>query len=210
MDSPPRRCETPAMSNNRNKLIAFALVGACSFGAWKVGALLFGDAQGTEHAVNRIWIDHVPRDDRDMINHFILLDHPQGKFGAIGRSSQWRHMIDVFRWRLKGKELELFFPQEQVRGSVEIETWECEGEAPAPFQLCMKMTNKQGRSWLFYSREDWEVKPRKLAESLADIVEEQPTLTALLGTIDENAAAWLGALDLDDTRDWAELRTLRP
>lgn len=198
------------MSNNRNKLIAFALVGACSFGAWKLGSALLFEDQGTKHAVNRIWIDHMPRDDRDMITHFVLLDHPQGKFGAIGRSSQWRHMVDVFRWKLDGDKLGLFFPQDRVRGEVEIETWECAGEAPAPFELCMKMTNKQGRSWTFYSREDWEIKPRSIAESLADIVDEQPTLVAVLGTIDESSAEQLGALDLDDSEDWVELRGLTP
>ncbi|MFO7562072.1 MAG: hypothetical protein R6X02_05470 [Enhygromyxa sp.] len=198
------------MSNNRTKLIAFALVGACSFGAWKLGSALLFEAQGTKHAVNRIWIDHMPRDDRDMITHFVLLDHPQGKFGALGRSSQWRHIVDVFRWQLDGGKLGLFFPQDRVRGEIEIETWECAGEAPAPFELCMKMTNKQGRSWTLYSREDWEIKPRSIAESFADIVDEEPTLAAVLGTVDENAAAQLGALDLDDAQDWGELRGLMP
>jgi hypothetical protein len=198
------------MSKHSNKLIAFALVGACTFGVWKLGDALLGEAQGTKHAVNRIWIDHMPRDDRDMITHFVLLDHPQGKFGAIGRSSQWRHMVDVFRWKLDGGKLDLFFPQDRVRGEIEIETWECAGEAPAPFELCMKMTNKQGRSWTFYSREDWEIKPRSIAESLADIVDEQPTLVAILGTIDESSAESLGALDLDDAQDWVELRGLTP
>jgi hypothetical protein len=93
---------------------------------------------------------------------------------------------------------------------VTIETWHCAGEAPAPFELCMKMTNKQGRSWTLYSREDWEIKPRELADSLADIVDDEPKLGAVLGTLDESAAEQAEAIDLDDAQDWTELRGLRP
>ena len=199
------------MSKHSNKLIALALVGACSFGVWKLGsALLSDETQGTKHAVNQLWIDHLPKDDRDMITHFVMIDHPQGQFGAIGRSSQWRHMVDVFRWKLSGGKLGLFFPQDRARGEVEIETWECAGEAPAPFELCMKMTNKQGRSWMFYSREDWEIDPGSATESLEDIVDDEPLLGAVLGTIDESAAEQADAIDLDDTRGWTELRRLTP
>ncbi len=191
------------MSKHSNKLIALALVGAASFGVWKLGSALFSDeTQGTKHAVNQLWIDHVPRDDRDMFTHFVVIDHPQGKFGAVGRSSQWRHMVDVFRWELQGDKLGMFFPQDRARAEVTIETWECAGEAPAPFELCMKMTNAKGRSWLFYSRDDWEIDPRGAIESLADIVEDEPMLGAVLGTLDETQAEAVDAIDLDDAQDW--------
>jgi hypothetical protein len=197
------------MSKHSNKLIALTLVGACSFGVWKLGsALLSDETQGTEHAVNQLWIDHMPRDDRDMITHFVMVDHPQGKFGALGHSSQWRHMVDVFRWKLSGSKLELFFPQDRARGEVQIETWECEGEAPAPFELCMKMTNKQGRSFMLYSREEWEINPRNVADALADIVDDEPKLGAVLGTLDESAAEQADAIDLDQAETWTELRRL--
>lgn len=199
------------MSKQTNKVVALALVGACSFGAWKLGsALLSDETQGTKHAVNQLWIDHVPRDDRDMITHFVILDHPQGKFGAIGRSSQWRHMVDVFKWNLGGDTLRLFFPQDRAKGEVKLETWECAGEAPAPFELCMRMTNKQGKSWMFYSREEWEIDPRGAIESLEDIVEDEPTLAAVLGTLDESQADAVDAIDEDDAQDWRELAGLRP
>jgi hypothetical protein len=74
----------------------------------------------------------------------------------------------------------------------------------------MKMTNKQGRSWTFYSREDWEIKPRSVTESVADIVDDEPTLAAVLGTVDESAAEQADAIDLDDAQDWIELRGLNP
>ena len=192
-------------SNHRNKLIALALAGACAYGVYEAGKFVLGsEAQGTKHAVNQLWIDHVPQDDRDMIVHMVLLDHRQGQFGAIGRSSQWRHMVDVFRWQLQKDTLRVFFPQDRSRGQVKIETWDCKGEAPAPFELCMKLSAKDGDSVMLYSRRDWKVEPRNVDESLEDIADDNPELAGVLREFDDNQVDALLELDLDDAEVWSE------
>ncbi|KIG16119.1 hypothetical protein DB30_04991 [Enhygromyxa salina] len=190
------------MSKTQSKLIALALVGACSFGVWKAAdALFFSDeAQGTKHAVNQVWIDHVPTDDRDMITHFVLVDHRDGQFGAIGRSSQWRIGVEVFRWQLQGSDLRMYFPQERARGEVKVETWECEKEAPAPFQLCMKLTNKNGRSMTLYSRKDWEIDPQDVNDSIEDITDDEPLLGGMLQGL--GSGDQLGEFDLEAASAW--------
>lgn len=191
----------------QHKVIALALAGVCGLGVYKLGsALLSDDAQRTEHAVNQLWIDHAPRDDRDIFMHMIILDHPQGQYGVIGQSSQWRHAIEVFRWELMGDKLRLYFPQERARGEVTIRTWECKGEAPAPFELCMELTNANGRSIRLYSREEWKVEPRDATDSLADILDDEPALAGLAGILDDaNAdAERVDALDLDQAQSWPE------
>jgi hypothetical protein len=194
------------MSKQSSKLIALALVGACSFGVYKAGQALLADdeVEGTKHAVNQLWIDHVPRDDRDIIAHFVLIDHRDGQFGAIGQSSQWRHRIDVFRWQLDGSSLRMYFPQDRVRGEVKVETWRCAGEAPAPFELCMKLTNKNGRSVTLYSRDDWKIEPHDVGDSLEDIAEEQPSLAGVIHGFEDGEAERLLELDLDDVDSWAD------
>src|SRR5690606_23762035 len=48
---------------------------------------------------NQVWIDKVPANDRDLITHMLLLDHRKARhLGVIGRSSQWRHNLEVMRW----------------------------------------------------------------------------------------------------------------
>ena len=197
------------MSKQRNKLIALALVGACSFGVWKAGQAFFGESetQGTKYAVNQVWIDHVPRDDRDMITHLVLIDHRDGQFGAIGHSSQWRHIIDVFKWNLQKDTLRVYFPQDQAKGALKIETWECEGEAPKPFELCMRLTNKQGNSAMLYSRRDWEIDPHDAADSLAEITEDEP---ALAGVLELEDGANLPELDMEAAEDEWSLRDVLP
>lgn len=191
------------MSKQTNKLIALALVGASSFGIWKAGQAVFGESetQGTKHAVNQIWIDHLPKDDRDMITHMVLVDHRDGQFGAIGHSSQWRHLIDIFKWQLQKDTLRLYFPQERARGEVKIETWDCEGEAPAPFELCLRLTNKNGRSAMLYSRYEWEIDPKDAAASITELSEDEPALAGLIDPLREGPS--LPSVDLDDVEDWA-------
>lgn len=192
------------MSKQRNTLIALALAGACGFGVYQAGQALFAsEAQSTEHAINQVWIDHVPRDDRDMIAHMVLIDHREGQFGAIGRSSQWRHMIDVFKWKLQGDRLGVFFPQDRTRGQVKLETWECAGEAPAPFELCLRLTSKNGESLVLYSREEWKIEPQAIDDSLEAIAEDTPALAGVLGEIEDEQAERFGAFELEDTEDWA-------
>jgi hypothetical protein len=190
------------MSKQRSKLIAIALAGACSFGVWKAAdALFFSDeAQGTEHAVNQLWIDHVPADERDMITHFVLIDHREGQFGVVGSSSRWRFGGEVFRWQLKGVDLHMYFPQERTRGAVQVETWACEGEAPAPFQLCMKLTNKNGRSMTLYSREEWEIDPHHVDDSLEDIADDEPMLAGMMQALEHDRE--LAEIDLEAAEGW--------
>jgi hypothetical protein len=191
------------MSKQTNKLIALTLVGACGFGVYQAGQALLGDEeQSTKRAVNQLWVDHFPSDERDMVLHMVIIDHREGKFGAIGQSSQWRHRIDVFRWQLDGATLGMFFPQDRVRANLKVSTWECAGEAPEPFELCMKLTNDNGRSVTLYSRKDWKIEPHDSRDSIADIVEDTPELAGLLHEIDETEAERIGALDLDVAQAW--------
>lgn len=197
------------MSNTKSKLVLLALAGACAWGAWQLGGALLGDdeAQGADHLTNQFWIERMPEDQRDMILHLVVLEHRSGKFGAIGQSSTWRHVAEIFKWKLAGNQLEFYFPQDAVRGKVGVRTWACEGEAPEPFELCLELTNPQGGTAVLYSREDWKVRPHAMSDSLADIVDDYPALAGVVEAIDEDQTEQVEALDLDAVR-WREGATL--
>ena len=168
--------------------VMLALGGAGLLGAYKVGAwAVSGDAeaQGTEYLLNRPWLERAPVDRRDMIGHLTLVKHPEGRAGITGRSSQWRHGLEVFLWGLRGDKLMLHFPQEDVRGFVKVKTWKCGDEAPAPFDLCLEV-RADGRSMTLYSREDWKIEPKNADASFAAIAEDIPALSA---TFDEASVA---------------------
>lgn len=147
------------------------------------------DAAGTRNLTNQVWIERMPQNREDMIGHIVLLDQDGQQFGIVGRSSTWRHFLEVFGWRLENNRLKLFFPQERVKGEVKVRTWRCEGEAPEPFELCLEFSNK-GRTMQFYSRTDWVVKD---ADALEDLAVEVPELA----TVFENSHVAAPTVDFD-------------
>lgn len=170
------------MPKSRNKLVVLAVAGATVAGAWLVGARLMSDddsgADSARHAVNQVWIERLPKDQRDMIGHFVLVKHSQGRIGVIGRSSQWRHFLEGFKWGLEGERLQVYLPQEDAKVSLRIRTWECDGEAPDPFELCMEIDTGK-RKVKYYSRKDWVVEPHEAAASLDELAAEHPELAGL-------------------------------
>jgi hypothetical protein len=171
------------MSKAGKTMVALAVVGGLVATTWMVGAKLFGDDEvgddGARHAVNQIWIERIPSDQRDMIGHFALIKHPQGKIGGFGKSSQWRHFVELFQWGLEGERLSVFLPQERQKAVLRIRTWECSGEAPDPFELCLELSNGK-RTMKMYSRKDWVIEPGNVEESIAAITDEQPELRPFL------------------------------
>lgn len=166
-------------SKTRDTMIGLAAVAALGAAGWGTYHLLAGDdvgAQGTEHLVNQVWIDHVPTDERDMVRGMVFIDHRQGKFGAITMSSRWRAFIEGLMWKLDGDKLTIVMPQDRRRARVQARTWRCEGEAPAPFELCLELSVGND-SMLLYSREDWVIEPH---DGGASLLGEYPELAGVL------------------------------
>lgn len=195
------------MAKMTAKLLTLALVGAGAYGAWSVGQGLFGDddeeATGTKHLVNQVWIERMPKDQRDMIGHLVLVDMPEGRVGAAGKSSQWRVMVELFQWGLEGNRLSVFFPQERVKAQLGVRTWGCEGEAPKPFELCLEVSNGR-RKAVFYSMEEWHIEPDRAEASLAELRETYPEL----GSVGQDVVIPMAPSGDDDERErYTEIET---
>lgn len=191
------------MSKSSKKWVAVAVLGAAGIGAWQLGQRLWGsdsvDADSARHAVNQVWIERLPTDQRDMISHFLLIKHPQGRIGGVGKSSQWRHFVELFQWGLEGERLSVYLPQEQQKAQLRVRTWECDGEAPDPFELCLELSSGK-RSVTMYSRKDWVIEPKDVAGSLADIAEDNPELASTLAAVEPEAAPAELAADAESWR----------
>lgn len=166
------------MAKTTAKVVGLALAGASVYGVWTLAQDGDDELTGTRHVVNQVWIERAPQGPRDMIGHLVLLDIPEGRFGAAGRSSQWRHLIEVFQWGLEGSRLSVFFPQDRVKAQLRVRSWQCKGEAPEPFELCLEISNGR-RSAMFYSLEEWRIDPDHVGESLAELGQE-PALAKVL------------------------------
>ncbi len=165
-----------ARSSMTRNLATLAAVGAIAVGSYKLGTAVFGEAASAPRLHNQVWIERLPTDDRDMIHHLVLVDDEGERFGAFGKSSQWRHFVELFRWAREDARLTLLLPQERKRLDLGVKVWECAGEAPAPFQLCLELSNKR-QTMRYYSRHDWSLDG---ADSLAALKTEHPELAQAL------------------------------
>ena len=170
-----------ARSTLTRKLFALATIGALALGTYKLGTTVLDmfadDGIEAKRLANQVWIERLPTDDRDMIHHLVLIEDGGDRFGAFGKSSQWRHFVELFRWAREDSRLTLLLPQERKRLDLGVKVWNCEGEAPAPFQLCLELSNKR-KTMKYYSRHDWSIDAAN-PDALAALVAATPELSGV-------------------------------
>lgn len=151
------------------------------------------EGTATSHLVDRLWIERMPVDDRDMVGKLAFVrsvDH--GAFGVHERGSVWRHHTEIFKWRLDGDRVHTAWPQSRRHVAVEVATRECEGEAPEPFELCLDLSDGKGHSITLYSRHSWVVRPRREGDDLVEdplVASELDALAAMRPPAQEIASA---------------------
>src|SRR5678816_3149625 len=85
----------------RKPLFVLVLVTVAIVAVWKLRSHSV-EATADNVLQDRIWIDHMPRNDRDTINVFAALtEQPVGVFQA---ASQWKGAYELFRYESHGDE----------------------------------------------------------------------------------------------------------
>jgi hypothetical protein len=135
------------------KLVLFVVLGAvvtASIWSWKRTA---EPADGPGQLVaDRIWIDHIPRNERDTINVFAAVsEHSIGVFQA---TSAWRGAFEAFRYEASGGELRLFYPQTGDREKVRAKARRCND---GQMDFCLEIDGASRGVKKYYSREGWEI-----------------------------------------------------
>lgn len=146
------------MAKRGKSWVNLLLLAGAVLGVWQLGKVFFGGESGSKRLLNQLWLERMPRDERDMVYATVLIEHEKHRVGVVARGSRWRGYQDAFVWRLEGDRLRARFPQDDKRYQVTVKTWECEGQVPRPFQLCLEVRNGD-QSLRFFSRKDWVVRP---------------------------------------------------
>jgi hypothetical protein len=108
---------------------------------------------GNKNLADRIWIDHVPRNDKDMFNVFAMVsEHAAGVFQA---TSQWRGSYEAFRYEASGAEVRIVYPQTGDREVVRAKAKRC---AEHGMDFCLEIEGASRGVKQYYSREGWEIK----------------------------------------------------
>lgn len=146
---------------------ALLVIGLLSAGGYATWQWTHDDAPVVQHdealTLDRLWIDHIPTNDRDAIQVFVALtEQPVGLFQ---KASQWQGAYEVFMYEHHGDELRIHYPQTAERETVKARSTTCnEGQ----MDYCLEITGASRGAKRYYSRKGWEVQGSLTGEQLKD------------------------------------------
>ena len=157
----------------KTPLVVLSLLAA---GALTIKLWTGGHGDGADRSVsdprlifNRIWVDRLPRTERDTINAFAVVTR-QAR-GIFQTTSRWKGAYELFQYEAAGEELRMVFPQTGDRERVRARAWSCnEGE----MDYCLELTGASRGVKRYVSQKRWEIRasadPGQVRSSLEAIV----------------------------------------
>jgi hypothetical protein len=139
------------------KLVLLLILGTAAASMWSwtrtEPVAPVGPADSANQLVaDRIWIDRLPRNERDTINVFVMLsEHSAGVFQAM---SQWRGNYEVFLYEAQGGELRLLYPQTGDREKARARAKRCDDGG---MDYCLELDGASRGVKRYYSRKGWEI-----------------------------------------------------
>jgi len=138
-------------------VLGVLVVGVVAFVALRRGG--GSDAQETtvDHKVvlDRIWIDHIPKNDRDIINVFVAIT--EQPFGIFDAGSQWTAKFELFQYEANGGEIRVYYGQTGEREKITAKATKCNHQG---FELCLQLSGNSRGVGKYYSMEDWVIDSR--------------------------------------------------
>lgn len=108
--------------------------------------------EGDRLALDRLWVDHMPRNERDVFQLFAAItEEPIGIFQA---TSVWKGAFEMFRYEAHGDELRIVYPQDNSREKVKVKATSCSSRE---WDYCLEVSGSSRGVKKYYSREGWEL-----------------------------------------------------
>lgn len=162
----------------KKTLLVVALATTATYSAWNWmrsdGPAASSTAAQTDDrlALDRIWIDHVPRNDRDTFQIFAAIT--QEPFGLFQAASQWKGAYELFRYEAHGNEMRLVYPQTGDREKVKVSARACTEKG---FDYCLELSGASRGVKRYYSLEGWVIDGARTAADIerraAELVEQR-------------------------------------
>ena len=156
----------------KKQILILAVLGTVSYGAYRmVGSSTTTKTEapvaqdGETLVLDRIWIDHIPKNDRDTIQVFAAIS--EEPFGVFQSASSWKGAYEMFRYEAKGNELKVLYPQTNDRETVKHNARRC---SENQMDFCLELSGGKGVK-RYYSRKGWEIENVTSARDLADRTE---------------------------------------
>lgn len=142
------------MKMAKKLLLATLVLGAIAFVIARRGG---GDTESTNEtaleahvALDRIWIDHIPRNDRDTFHLFAAIT--EQPFGIFQATSQWKGNYELFQYEAHGDEIRFHYPQTGDRERAKLKASKCSEKG---FDYCLTIDGASRGVKKYYSMEEW-------------------------------------------------------
>lgn len=152
--------------------IGLLALGFC-FG-WRAfhGSTTTSDGGDPTLMLDRLWIDHLPDNERDNVRAFVALSRQP--LGAFETRSRWKGDWEVFRHESKDDgNVRLVFPHSHEHEQVQVRTVRCDSDG---FDFCMELHGSSRGTRRYYSRKGWEIGLATTPDALHDQVGHLMTL----------------------------------
>ena len=151
-------------------MLAVVALGALGYGVvhWRAGSSrsTHESRAQTELVENRLWIDHMPRTERDTIQVFLTLG--EENVGTFQATSAWKGAYEVFRYEGHGGELRLVYPQTGDKETLKAKAVACR---EAGFDYCLELAGGTRGVKRYYSMRDWEIDSLRDADTKINALE---------------------------------------
>jgi hypothetical protein len=134
------------------KAILFVIVAMVVVGAVSRARETAPAALARQLIADRIWLDHIPRSERDTVQAFFA--GSEDAVGLFGASSQWRGGYELFRYEASASELRVVYPQTGERENITAKARRC---SERDMDFCLEIEGASRGVKKYYSRKGWEV-----------------------------------------------------
>ncbi len=144
-------------------LVMVALVSTAAFAThrWTRSDAPAPAAAQEQLAINRIWIDHIPTNERDTIQVFAAISEESvGLFQAV---SSWKGAYELFTFEAHGNEIRVRYPHTGDRETIKASARAC---SEKQMDYCLELTGNSRGVKKYYSRKGWEIDGAMTADQL--------------------------------------------
>jgi len=147
----------------KKALLVVALVSTASYATYRWTQDAPAQQVDKITALDRIWIDHLPKTESDTIHIFAAItEEPMGVFQA---TSVWKGNFELFVYEAHGDTIRAVFPQDKSREELKVSATACDEVRDMDYCLVIKGASRGPKK--YYSRKGWEIDSASSAEDIA-------------------------------------------
>jgi hypothetical protein len=123
----------------KKTILILAVVSTCVFAGWRVlrggdSATAPSDGDDEGLMLNRLWVDHMPKHERDTINVFAAIT--QDPIGIFQTASVYKGQYELFTHETHRGEMRIVYPQNGERERVKTKSHRC---SKGGFDYCLEI-----------------------------------------------------------------------